>query len=133
MSINLPNISIPSSSLVLVGIGIVAFFVFLIMARMSRMFLEWNFSGAGLGFFVGILITAAIGGFIVLKGGNLLKNLAMWDQTPEPVKKVLVSSGLVTNVLGSETQKVNAGTVKEDFNSLDSGEKKSVKEYICNP
>lgn len=98
---------------------------------MSRMFLEWNFSGAGLGFFVGILITAAIGAFIVFKGGGLLKNLAMWDQTPEPVKKVLVSSGLVTNVLGSETQKISSQTVKEDFNSLNPQEKDSVKSYIC--
>ncbi len=53
------------------------------------MFLAWNFSGAGLGFFVGILITAAIGALLVFKGGALLKNLATWDQTPESVKKVV--------------------------------------------
>lgn len=131
MSINLPNISVPSSSLVLVGGGIAFFFLFLIMARMSRMFLLWNYSGAGLGFFVGIFLTAVIGGLLIFKGGSLLKNLATWDQTPEPIKKVLVSSGLVTNVLGSETQKVSSQTVKEDFNSLNSQEKDSVKSYIC--
>lgn len=101
------------------------------MARMSRMFLLWNYSGAGLGFFVGIFLTAVIGGLLIFKGGSLLKNLATWDQTPEPIKKVLVSSGLVTNVLGSETQKVSSQTVKEDFNSLNSQEKDSVKSYIC--
>ncbi|HEX6977329.1 MAG TPA: hypothetical protein VF185_03150 [Patescibacteria group bacterium] len=131
MSINLPDISIPQSTLIFIIIGAVGFVVLLLMAKWSRMFFEWNFSGAGMGLMVGILLTAAIGGVIILKGGGFLRSIATSESTPDPIKKVLVSSGLVNNVLGTETQKVDDRTVKEDFDSLNSSQKDSVKSYIC--
>ncbi len=131
MSINLPSISIPQSTLVLIGIGAVGFIVLLLLAKWSRMFFEWNFSGASVGFLIGILITAALGGIILIKGSGILRSIANSDNTPPSIKKVIVSSGLVNNVLGTQTQKVDDRSVKEDFDSLSSSQKDSVKSYIC--
>ena len=132
MNINIPAVSITSSSIVVIGVVVVAFILFIVLAKMSRNFLSWAFSGAGVGFFFGIVITLVLGVLFLAKGRGVLGSIANWNATPQVIKNALGSTGLV-NVLGAETQKISSKTVESDFDSLSPQDRNIARDYICNP
>ena len=127
MKVSLPNnIAFNSSTFAIVGIAIGAFVLFIVMAHMSRGFLSWSLSGAGIGFIAGIVTTVAALGLILYFGGGALKAILTWDKAPKPVKSI-------SNVLGVKTEKISPDTLNSDYNNLTNEEKNSVKNNICKP
>ncbi|MBI1864112.1 hypothetical protein HYS03_02805 [Candidatus Woesebacteria bacterium] len=125
MNITLPsNIQLSSSNIPIIVIGAGVFLLFVILAQMSRGFISWSLSGAGVGFFGGIIATVAILALVIYFGRGAIKAVLTWDKAPAPIKNI-------SSVLGAKTEKVTNETVKIDYNSLPSEEKDNVKSYIC--
>lgn len=125
MNITLPsNIQISSSNIPIIVIGAGVFLLFVLLAQMSRGFISWSLSGAGVGFFGGIIATVAVLGLVIYFGRGAIKAVLTWDKAPAPIKSI-------SNVLGAKTEKISDETVKIDYNSLSNEQKDNVKSYIC--
>ncbi len=113
---NLPeNIDIGSPTTLIIGVGI--FLAILVLAHMSRTYLEWSMSGAGLGYLAGVLTIVGIGVFIFkFNNGVIVKTLV----------------GKYSNVLGAKVE-VTPENLNTYYDQLEEGKKETVKSHICTP
>lgn len=85
--------------------GLIGFGLLLFMAKMSRNFISWSYSGAGVGFVAGF-VTAIFAIVVLLNlGQGVLKSILSWKNAPGPIGGAIDSSrASLQNVLGSNTE-----------------------------
>ncbi len=65
-------------------------FVFvLVLAYMSRNFMEWSLSGAGIGLVVGFILALVLEGFLIVGGRTVITAALGWKNAPAPIQNVL--------------------------------------------
>ncbi len=67
------------------------FVLVLVMAYMSRSFMSWSLSGAGIGLFLGFLLALVLEGFLLIGGKTVITGLLGWKNAPAPVASILES------------------------------------------
>ncbi|SRR5258708_4009827 len=65
------------------------FVLVLVMAYMSRSFMSWSLSGAGIGIIVGFLLALILEGFLIVGGKTVITAALGWKNAPAPIQSVL--------------------------------------------
>jgi hypothetical protein len=102
------NLSLGGTSfniiLIIVGVGL--FLLFVVMARMSRNFISWNYSGAGVGFIAGFIAAIFVLVILLSTSQGVLRSILNWKDAPGPIGSAINSSrNSLQNVLGASTEK----------------------------
>ncbi|SRR5258708_4989365 len=70
---------------------ILVFVLILVLAYMSRNFLEWSLSGFGIGLVIGFILAIVLEGFLLIGGKTVITGLLSWKTAPPIVANVLNS------------------------------------------
>lgn len=141
----MPNVTLPSEinstfNLTLPGglslaptyweAGLVILLLFLLvlsLGRVRRHIVDWHFRGLFPGIIIGVLITVAIEGFLLVGENSLLG----WKEAPKPVSEVLdVGHNKLVGVLGSSSE-INLDTITQSIENLNSDDFQKLQSKIC--
>jgi hypothetical protein len=89
MRLNLGNISIAPNIWQAAAIIALIFALLLILAYMSRNFLEWSLSGFGIGLVIGFIIAIVLEGFLIIGGKTVIISVLNWKTAPPQVQKII--------------------------------------------
>ena len=87
--ITFPHVAIAQNVIIAAGIILLIFALVLVMAYMSRSFMSWSLSGAGIGIFVGFLLAIILEGFLLIGGKTVITAALGWKSAPAPILNVL--------------------------------------------
>lgn len=89
MNLHLGSVTIAPNIWQAAAIIALIFALLLVLAYMSRNFLEWSLSGFGVGLFIGIILTIILEGFLLIGGKSIVTSLLSWKSAPPQIQKVL--------------------------------------------
>jgi Na+/H+ antiporter NhaC len=89
MKLHIGSITVASNVWQAVIIVVLIFVLILVLAYMSRNFLEWSLSGFGIGLVIGFILAIVIEGFLLIGGKTVLTGILSWKKAPAPIQKVL--------------------------------------------
>lgn len=89
MNLKIGNITIAPNVWQAAAIIILIFVLLLVLAYMSRNFLEWSLSGFGIGLALGFILALVLEGFLIVGGKTVLTGLLSWKNAPAPIQRVL--------------------------------------------
>lgn len=89
MKLGLGNITIAPNIWQAAAIIALIFALILILAYMSRNFLEWSLSGFGIGLVIGFILAIILEGFLIIGGKTVVTGLLNWRGAPPQIQKVL--------------------------------------------
>jgi hypothetical protein len=86
---HLPKITIAPNILEAAAIVALLFALLLLLSYMSRNFMEWSLSGAGIGLVVGFLLAIILEGFLIVGGRTVITGMLNWKNAPAPIQSAL--------------------------------------------
>ncbi|MEJ2348111.1 MAG: hypothetical protein P8Y17_02865 [Patescibacteria group bacterium] len=140
--LNLGNLNFSPSYLQALVIVFLIFLLVLTLARVRRMYVNWNFSSAGSMLFFGFLLALILEGFLIIGGRTMLTEILGWENAPKPIRNALViSREKLAKVLGV-TSEVPESFAEEDpdlydfitqFQRLSPDQAEEFRSMICKP
>lgn len=91
MKFSLPQIHIAPNIWQAAIIVVLLFVLLLVMAYMSRNFLNWSLSGAGIGMVVGFILAIVLEGFLIVGGKTAITAALGWKNAPKPILSAIDS------------------------------------------
>lgn len=91
MNLHIGKLVISSNIWQAAVIIILVFVLILVLAYMSRNFLEWSLSGFGIGLVIGFILAIVLEGFLLIGGKTVITGLLSWKTAPPVVANVLNS------------------------------------------
>src|SRR5260221_11210888 len=73
------------------AIIVLIFILVLVMGYMSRSFMSWLLSGAGIGLVVGFILALVLEGFLIVGGKTVITAALGWKNAPAPIQNVLAT------------------------------------------
>ncbi len=125
-----------------VAIIALLFLLVLTLGQLRRRFIGWHVSGIMPGVLFGFVITLIVEGILVVGGRTILTELLGWRSAPKPIVNVLDAGRTkLTDVLGvtrevpssRAEEKATVGSVLDEYKSLTSGERESLRSLLCRP
>ncbi len=89
MKLHLGNITIAPNIWQAAAVLALIFALVLILAYMSRNFLQWSLGGFGIGVLIGFILAIILEGFLLIGGKTVVINLLKWKNAPPQVQQVL--------------------------------------------
>lgn len=142
LNVNLGKISFSPSYIQAGAIVVLLFLLVLTLARVRRLYVNWNFSSAGSMIFIGFVLALILEGFLILGGRTMLTEILGWENAPKPLKNVLVAGReRMAEVLGV-TEKIpdsyaddvpDLYDVVTEFQSLNPEDTEKFRSMICVP
>lgn len=91
MNLKISNFTIAPNIWQAAAIVALVFALILILAYMSRNFLEWSLSGFGIGLIIGFILAIVLEGFLLIGGKTVITGLLSWKSAPPQVQSILES------------------------------------------
>ncbi len=89
MNLHIGKITIAPNIWQAAAIIALVFALILVLAYMSRNFLEWSLSGFGIGLLIGFILAVVLEGFLIIGGKTVVTGLLSWKNAPPQVQNVL--------------------------------------------
>src|SRR5581483_7523367 len=89
MRLHLGSVTIAPNIWQAAAIIALIFALLLILAYMSRNFLEWSLSGFGIGLLIGFILAIVLEGFLITGGKTVVTGLLSWKAAPPQIQKIL--------------------------------------------
>lgn len=142
LTLNLGKFTFSPSYIQAIAIVFLLFLLVLTLARVRRLYVNWNLSSAGSMILIGFVLAMILEGFLILGGRTMLTEVLGWENAPKPLRNlVLAGRERMAEVLGV-TEEVpesyadsppNLYDVVTEYQSLNSDDADEFRSLICAP
>ena len=142
IDLNFGNFSFSPSYIQAGAIVLLLFLLVLTLARVRRLYVNWNMSSAGSMIFIGFVLALILEGFLILGGRTILTEILGWKNAPKPLQNALVAGRAeMAKVLGVTEEIPDSyaeGTpdisdIVTEFQSLNPDDAEKFRSMICAP
>lgn len=139
IQLGLASSAVPSGTQQLAAIIIGVFLILLVLALARHHMLTWSMKGAKFGVFLGIILTLALEGFLLVAGKTTFAEIVKSNNVPPAVSTFLSENmsdlagqiGGEPGALGASTGVRETSTIISDFKNLGAVDKERVQEAVC--
>lgn len=142
INVNLGGLSFSPSYIQAGAIVFLLFLLVLTLARVRRLYVNWNLSSAGSMIFIGFVLAVILEGFLLLGGRTMLTEILGWENAPKPLQNALVAGrAKMAEVLGVTEEIPDSYAegmpdlydVVTEFQSLNPEDAEKFRSMICVP
>lgn len=142
IDLNFGNFTFSPSYIQAGAIVLLLFLLVLTLARVRRLYVNWNLSGASSMIVIGFVLALILEGFLLIGGRTMLTEILGWENAPKPIKNALVvGRAKMVKVLGvtEEIPDSYADDIPDlydivtEFQSLNSDDAEKFRSMICVP
>lgn len=131
--------AVSSGTQQLIAIIIGIFLILLVLALARHHMLSWSMKGAKFGIFLGIVLTLALEGFLLVAGKTTFAEIVKSNNVPPAVRTFLSENmsdlagqiGGEPGTLGASTELRETSVIINDFKNLGAVDKERVQEAVC--